>query len=167
MPRTIPRWSISYAAIILTTSPLFWTAPPPPPGRRSMDDHATLRVASAGNLTVSTSCVDRRYMVVSEVWHPGWLRYGRRQAVRTLPHGHCTDGFVDRPGATRSPIDFRASLLGLRPVGNRHLCWCAGDPHGHRYVSQASSICGITQEKHRNWRVVLIGTMMRRHRDRQ
>ena len=38
------------------------------PDRR---DSATVRAARAGSLTVATSSVNRRYLVVSEIWHPG------------------------------------------------------------------------------------------------
>ena len=35
-------------------------------------DRATVRAARAGRLTVGTSTANLRYLVVSEVWHPGW-----------------------------------------------------------------------------------------------
>jgi hypothetical protein len=44
----------------------------PDASSNSPQDQATVREARAGSLAVNTISADRRYLVVSEVWHPGW-----------------------------------------------------------------------------------------------
>jgi hypothetical protein len=94
-----------------------------PPAAPDPQDRASLRVARAGSLTVSTSSAARRYLVVSEVWHPGWYATVDAAPVEL----HRTDvalmGLWVAPGAHEVQLTFRPVgwTFGLTTA-----CVCAG-----------------------------------------
>ena len=76
-------------------------------------DRATVLAARAGSLMVHATCNQRRYLVISEVWHPGW-----RATVDGRPvELHRTDialmGMWVEPGTHEIQLCFRPVYWGL------------------------------------------------------
>ena len=78
-----------------------------PPAAGSPEDVVTQLQASAGNLRASVRCASERFLVLSEIWHPGWQATIDGQPAALVRANGALMGLWVPPGAHQIAASFR------------------------------------------------------------
>jgi hypothetical protein len=107
MGKEAGRSDLRSTAVVLNPGPAPSVSAPDP------RDRATVRAARAGGLTISTSTANRRYLVVSEIWHPGWRATVDGKPVGLFRTDIALMGMWLGPGSHEVQLTFRPVYWGL------------------------------------------------------